>query len=81
MWREFFYSIFLALSSFFNMIWNIRLKNLCAKTRSKTIMKNMADYMDEILASLLQLPTELEVMRQYVHFTSDLNSLEYWYRR
>ena len=40
-------------------------------------MKNMADYMDEILASLLQLPTELEVVRQYVHFTSGLNSLEY----
>ena len=41
----------------------------------------MADYMDEILAFLLQLPTELEVVRQSVHFTSDFNLLEYWYVR
>ena len=37
--------------------------------------------MDEIIAFLIQLPTELEVVRQSVHFSSDLNLLEYWYRR
>ena len=41
----------------------------------------MAYYMDEIIAFLLQLPPELEVVRQSVHFTNDLNLLEYWYRR
>ena len=41
----------------------------------------MAHYMDEIIAFLLQLPPELEVVRQSVHFTNDLNLLEYWYRR
>ena len=41
----------------------------------------MADYMDEIIAFLLQLPAELEVVRQSVDFTNDHNLLEYWYRR
>ena len=41
----------------------------------------MADYMDEIIAFLLQLPAELEVVRQSVNFSNDLNLLEYWYRR
>ena len=41
----------------------------------------MADYMDEIIAFLLQLPAELEVVRQSVDFSNDLNLLEYWYRR
>ena len=37
--------------------------------------------MDEIIAFLLQLPAELEVVRQSVNFSNDLNLLEYWYRR
>ena len=37
--------------------------------------------MDEIIAFLLQLPTELEVVKQSVRFPNDLNLLEYWYRR
>ena len=37
--------------------------------------------MDEIIAFLLQLPAELEVVRQSVHFTIDLNLMEYWYKR
>ena len=37
--------------------------------------------MDEIIAFLLQLPAELEVVRQSVDFSNDLNLLEYWYRR
>ena len=41
----------------------------------------MADYMDEIIAFLLQLPAELDVARQSVDFSNDLNLLEYWYRR
>ena len=41
----------------------------------------MADYMDEIIAFLLQLPAELEVVRQSVDFANDHNLLEYWYRR
>ena len=41
----------------------------------------MAEYTDEIIAFLLQLPAELEVVRQSVDFSSDLNLLEYWYRR
>ena len=41
----------------------------------------MAEYTDEIIAFLLQLPAELEVVRQSVNFSSDLNLLEYWYRR
>ena len=56
-------------------------REACAKTRGKTITKNMVDYMDEIIAFLLQLPAELEVVRQSVCFTNDLNLLEYWYRR
>ena len=39
------------------------------------------DYMTESFAFFLQLPAELEVMRQSVRFTNDLNLLEYWYRR
>ena len=38
----------------------------------------MADYMDEIIAFLLQLPAELEVVRQSVDFSNDLHLLEYW---
>ena len=41
----------------------------------------MAEYTDEIIAFLLQLPAELEVVRQSVDFSNDLNLLEYWYRR
>ena len=41
----------------------------------------MAYYMDEIIALLLQLPPELEVVRQSARFTNDLNLLEYWFRR
>ena len=41
----------------------------------------MAEYTDEIIAFLLQLPAELEVVRQSVNFSNDLNLLEYWYRR
>ena len=41
----------------------------------------MAEYTDEIIAFLLQLPAELEVVRQSVHFTIDLNLMEYWYKR
>ena len=37
--------------------------------------------MDEIIAFLLQLPAELDVARQSVDFSNDLNLLEYWYRR
>ena len=37
--------------------------------------------MTESFAFFLQLPAELEVMRQSVRFTNDLNLLEYWYRR
>ena len=37
--------------------------------------------MDEIIAFLLQLPAELEVVRQSVDFNNDHNLLEYWYRR
>ena len=37
--------------------------------------------MDEIIAFLLQLPAELEVVRQSVDLSNDLNLLEYWYRR
>ena len=37
--------------------------------------------MDEIIAFLLRLPAELEVVRQSVDFTNYLNLLEYWYRR
>ena len=37
--------------------------------------------MDEIIAFLLQLPAELDVVRQSVDFSNDLNLLEYWYRR
>ena len=29
--------------------------------------------MDEIIAFLLQLPTKLEVVRQFIRFTNDLN--------
>ena len=45
------------------------------KTCVKTTTRNIADYMDKIIAFLLQLPTELEVM-QSVCFTNDLNLLE-----
>ena len=37
--------------------------------------------MDEVIAFSLQLPAELEVVRQSDDFTNDLNLLEYWYRR
>ena len=37
--------------------------------------------MDEIIAFLLQSPAELDILRQSVDFTNDLNLLEYCYRR
>lgn len=52
------------------------LKSFC-----KTTTKSMADYLDEIIAFLLQSLTELEVVMQSVHFTNDLSLLEYCYRR
>ena len=51
------------------------------KTCGKTTAKNMADYVDEIISFLLQLPTEFAAVMQSVRFTNDLNVLEYWYGR